>query len=93
MTSVTGRPPRDASKSAKPPRLVVMLSTFRSASRSPWCHTAAAHLYAPTSIPTARLRRTSCVGCDPRGPRLAASPRGLMLHHRLSSPGKAGDSL
>jgi hypothetical protein len=23
-----------------------------------------------------------CAGCDPRGPRLAPSPRGLMLHHR-----------
>jgi hypothetical protein len=59
-----------------------MLSTLRSASRSSWRHTATAHFYAPTSIPTARLIRTSCVGCDPRGPRLASSPRWLMLHHR-----------
>jgi hypothetical protein len=68
---------------ADPPgRVSRELSTFRSASRSPWRHTAAARLYAPTSIPTARLIRTSCVGCDPWGPRLASPPRGLMLHRR-----------
>jgi hypothetical protein len=44
--------------------------------------TAVSVLCAPTSIPTARLIRTFCVGCDPGGPRLASSPRGLMLHHR-----------